>query len=1046
VKVLNFVTYEKAEFFLGPNLNMVIGPNGTGKSSLVCAICLGLGYATSVLGRASAFGEFVKHGRDEAEIEVELQKRPDDAENYVVGLCIRREDDKRRFTINGQRANLKDVQQLMRTLSIQIDNLCQFLPQDKVAEFAGLSPVELLEKTLQAAAPPQMIDWQKDLKSHFKSQQEAQRSAEQSNEQLRNMEARQQILQADVEKLRERRQIQESIAKLEKLQVIVEYNTARREYAAVKKRAKEAELNLKRLQQSSAPSLQAVNRKQEYYSKIQAVVEARKRLLRTAETNADQAIGQVEAAEAKCQEVAAKIEAERTGFTTRKQEIGKIRSRINQLETQYKKRETREFDAADWNRRIREQEHLERDAVNEIAEVDEKVTAFRIRGNEIRKQQDQIHKELAALDSQQGQLLNQLKKINPDVARGWEWLKENQGSFEKEVFGPPMLTCSVNNPRYSDLVQSVLQADDFMCFTAQTRADHKKLSNQFYKDMGLSVTIRTCFASYDSFRRPMEKAALNDLCLDGYVVDYLEGPDTVLAMLCAEKKLHASAVALADLSDAQFERIQQGEKINQFAAGKQLYRITRRREYGPGAVSTRVSQVPKGRFWTDQPVDAAEKAELLGKLEVLKNDIIEMKPHYRELQEQLNQLKARRQEALEKSKELKEQKSELQREFNKWQSLPDKIDSEKKLLEKKQQELTEARSGMRELELRNEKAVLEKAKAILQHHKSISRIREAYQALLEVQVLLIEAKSDFESLKAKNSDITQKLESEKKVLEELNVLKTEQHAVALKALENVAAIEESEKQELGQIAREKTLEDVEREIGTERAKLEVIQASNPQALEEFENWTRRIERERANHASQEAKLADLNTKIDRIRSRWEPKLDELVGRINEAFSYNFEQISCAGEVGVHKDEDFDKWAIEIKVKFRENETLQRLDQHRQSGGERAVSTIFYLMSLQSMAQAPFRVVDEINQGMDPRNERMVHERMVEIACREHTSQYFLITPKLLPGLAYDKRMRVHTIVSGEWVDEQGTEKMNFSKFVRVQRAIREKALRTQAVM
>jgi len=111
-----------------------------------------------------------------------------------------------------------------------------------------------------------------------------------------------------------------------------------------------------------------------------------------------------------------------------------------------------------------------------------------------------------------------------------------------------------------------------------------------------------------------------------------------------------------------------------------------------------------------------------------------------------------------------------------------------------------------------------------------------------------------------------------------------------------------------------------------------------------------------------------------------------------------------------------------------------------------VSTIFYLMSLQSMAQAPFRVVDEINQGMDPRNERMVHERMVEIACREHTSQYFLITPKLLPGLAYDKRMRVHTIVSGEWVDEQGTEKMNFSKFVRVQRAIREKALRTQAVM
>ena len=45
------------------------------------------------------------------------------------------------------------------------------------------------------------------------------------------------------------------------------------------------------------------------------------------------------------------------------------------------------------------------------------------------------------------------------------------------------------------------------------------------------------------------------------------------------------------------------------------------------------------------------------------------------------------------------------------------------------------------------------------------------------------------------------------------------------------------------------------------------------------------------------------------------------------------------------------------------------------------------MSLQELAKAPFRVVDEINQGMDPRNERLVHGQMVETACRPNTSQY-----------------------------------------------------------
>lgn len=48
VKLRNFVTYTSVEFFPGPSLNMVIGPNGTGKSTLVCAICLGLGWGTQV--------------------------------------------------------------------------------------------------------------------------------------------------------------------------------------------------------------------------------------------------------------------------------------------------------------------------------------------------------------------------------------------------------------------------------------------------------------------------------------------------------------------------------------------------------------------------------------------------------------------------------------------------------------------------------------------------------------------------------------------------------------------------------------------------------------------------------------------------------------------------------------------------------------------------------------------------------------------------------------------------------------------------------------
>lgn len=48
MKLKNFVTYTNAEYNFGSQLNMIIGPNGTGKSTLVCAICLGLGWGPQV--------------------------------------------------------------------------------------------------------------------------------------------------------------------------------------------------------------------------------------------------------------------------------------------------------------------------------------------------------------------------------------------------------------------------------------------------------------------------------------------------------------------------------------------------------------------------------------------------------------------------------------------------------------------------------------------------------------------------------------------------------------------------------------------------------------------------------------------------------------------------------------------------------------------------------------------------------------------------------------------------------------------------------------
>ena len=59
--------------------------------------------------------------------------------------------------------------------------------------------------------------------------------------------------------------------------------------------------------------------------------------------------------------------------------------------------------------------------------------------------------------------------------------------------------------------------------------------------------------------------------------------------------------------------------------------------------------------------------------------------------------------------------------------------------------------------------------------------------------------------------------------------------------------------------------------------------------------------------------------------------------------------------------DYSKYGIAVMVKFRGANKLRMLTAQHQSGGERAVATALYMLSLQNQTSVPFRCVDEINQ-------------------------------------------------------------------------------------
>lgn len=75
VHVENFITFTNSTMYPGDELNILIGPNGTGKSSMVAAIVIGMGGNTKVISSAKMhLSNYVKNGKERATIEICLYK------------------------------------------------------------------------------------------------------------------------------------------------------------------------------------------------------------------------------------------------------------------------------------------------------------------------------------------------------------------------------------------------------------------------------------------------------------------------------------------------------------------------------------------------------------------------------------------------------------------------------------------------------------------------------------------------------------------------------------------------------------------------------------------------------------------------------------------------------------------------------------------------------------------------------------------------------------------------------------------------------------
>lgn len=289
-------------------------------------------------------------------IEIELAKdNKRFKKNILISCTIKREGNKSVFSIDGKPAGKRQVVELARSLAIQIDNLCQFLPQDKVVEFAAMTPIELLRSTQRAVASQEMIDMQESLKEFRRKQKEVQARVDADQDTLNNLEGRQRLQEADVERMREREQIEIHVNRLEIARPFARYRDERSKHRDMKTKKKEAQHELKALQDEVEPSLRAVNQKQRYKTQIGAAVGERARAVGKAEKTADKIDKDFNALHDRSRDCEKELQAEKDFGKKQKSEALRYEGAMTRLRKQMEEQPP-ELDVAAYNEKIVSQE------------------------------------------------------------------------------------------------------------------------------------------------------------------------------------------------------------------------------------------------------------------------------------------------------------------------------------------------------------------------------------------------------------------------------------------------------------------------------------------------------------------------------------------------------------------------------------------------------------------------------------------------------------------------------------------------------------------
>jgi len=1017
VQMINFMKHSNLQIALKPCVNFITGRNGSGKSSILVAISVGLGSNIRITGRGTSLSSLIKDGQSEAQVIVILNNGTEgyQYERYGNEIKITRKIHKssssfeiQGFPKNSASSIKEELNRILSYFNIQIDNPCSIMQQDTAREFVGASSSQRKYELFMRGT----------LISHLTREIETitQHITTVENQKMRHIEEKAELdkeyeeQQRQYETITETSNIQKKISDMKDEMVWAYYRADINESITLHNK-------LDRLNEQLYEQESLLNEKNQIFK----AAESEYQVYQESSAHINQKISEIkrnlEELSKKLGSVKAELGVQKATKDRRVNTISSYQEQIKKMEEKLRREslEKERLAASVQNQRAK----FEEERRYKIDELEERKRVLVIESEKLSTDLQSLTNEDMSIKEQISQVQQRLSHISTKL-RSFQTdyqddkaqlslrsrIEKNKDKFSFPPIGPLSQYIKLKDPKWGVAAQHIIGKSLDM-FLVHSHEDEKMLRKVLQSDKSIAI-LRF---DQGKHRIPNPSPPTQDA---ERIIDVINIVSERISGIVDHSSITVNSSdivfnALVDIYNAERIWCIEDEKKARDVAFQGLV---------PVAITLHGVQYKKSSGYdvrlgaktnnTSIGVDYRERIQqLIAQEEQAKDEMSYLGRKGDSVKSNLSKLKVKKQSNEKEKhsimKEIEVLRGELLHPPDQSNELDNSIDVLKKKIEEKKKDLEKDSQSIPDLENRIDELTKNKGEIIEQIQVLRSEIEE-----------IEKSRGQSDSLLKTLSMAKHEYEHQKRVVDELNnkksQLSTEYRQSTEKAETTLSKVRKTHADTEGRYrdtARDtQTLSTL---LETEKKKLEIAKKSHGldinEVLRKYEQTKKSAEKAKRYLIELEDFIESAKNALQQRKNKFEEILNSITRRTKISFSHYLKSRQYNGRLKFEHNNQL------IDIGIRLSADQEYTDVTNLSGGEKSFCLVSLLLSLWDVMDCPFFCIDEFDVFMDDVNRITSTKLLVDSAQAMSTKQFIFITPLSLDHITQNSQVTVFEVKS-----------------------------------